>query len=202
MQAMLRLRSASALLSAPHSAVSSLFWLIKQKKLFTPKHAKCHKSLNSQNSLSPSLSVPPTTSPCSPATKLLVSPNPPIGRCFFPCKHFLLADTFMREACFYRLSLHQTRRKRSGNFSEKVCRTLFIISPVLLGLSTQFKNWYTVWRLLQHISRTKTHWVVLAHQSTSEGCTNITLTSQPQSRQSCSHLLWSLARTPGWEPLI
>ena len=83
---------------------------------------------------------------------------PPIRMCFFFCKHLLLADTSVREACFYRLSLHQTHRKRDSNVTKKACRTLFIISPVFLGLSTQFKNWYTVWRLLQHISWTKTHW--------------------------------------------
>ena len=70
--------SNSGLLGSPatHSAVSSLFWLTKQKKnrlhytLNTPhqtlydtiithsKHATCHKSLNSHNSLSLSPSLP------------------------------------------------------------------------------------------------------------------------------------------------
>ena len=68
---------------------------------------------------------------------------------FFACIHFLPADTFVREAHFYRLFLHQS--KRDGNVREKVWRTLFIVSPVLLGLSTQFKNWYIVSRLHQHI---------------------------------------------------
>ena len=34
--------------------------------------------------------------------------------------------------------------------AKKTWQTLFIVSPVLLGLATQFKNWYLVWRLHQH----------------------------------------------------
>ena len=49
-----------------------------------------------------------------------------------------LADTFVRKVCFF---LHQTCSKRDV---KKRWLTLFIITLVLLGLSTQFKNWYIV----------------------------------------------------------
>ena len=76
---------------------------------------------------------------------------PATGMCFFACKHFLLADTFARAARFYRFFLHQMRSKRDGNVSEKTWRTILIITPVLLGLSTQFKKLYIVWRPRQYI---------------------------------------------------
>ena len=57
---------------------------------------------------------------------------------FLACKHFLLADTFMTKASFYCFFLHQTRSKHDGNVHQKA---VFIISLVLLGLSTQFRNW-------------------------------------------------------------
>ena len=61
---------------------------------------------------------------------------PPIGMCFLACKHFLVADTFMTKARFYRFFLHQTQSKRDGNV-HKVWRTLFIVSPVLDAPSNQ-----------------------------------------------------------------
>ena len=55
---------------------------------------------------------------------------PPIGTCFLACKHFLLADTFVTNACFYRFFPHQTRSKRDGNVCKKAWWTVFIISLV------------------------------------------------------------------------
>ena len=60
---------------------------------------------------------------------------PPIGMCFLACKHFLVADTFMTKARFYRFFLHQTQSKRDGNVRKKAWRTLFIVSPVLVALA-------------------------------------------------------------------
>ena len=71
----------------------------------------------------------------------------------FACKHFLLAETFMREARLNRFFLHQMCNKRDGNVSENSCHTLFMVTLVLLGLSTQFENWYIVGKPLQHIGR-------------------------------------------------
>ena len=56
---------------------------------------------------------------------------PPVGICFLAFKHFLLADTFMKNARFYHFFLHQTQSKRDSNVCEKAWRTLFIVCPVL-----------------------------------------------------------------------
>ena len=63
--------------------------------------------------------------PCPPATKsrgflyhfvwLVWCLFPPIGTCFFACKHFLLADTLGTKSRFYRFFLHQTQSKCDGN---------------------------------------------------------------------------------------
>ena len=68
--------------------------------------------------------------------------------CFFVCKHFLLVGTFVREVRFDRLFLQQTWRRSLWKSVADI-----IVSPVLLGLSTRFKNWYIVWRPCKHISR-------------------------------------------------
>ena len=115
----------SSFLPVPHSAVSSLCWLTTQKKwlhytlnptlhntlTIHTKHAVCHKSLNSQNSLSllPSLLLPlfrPVTPTASPVPQL---PNHMV------CHHFVTGwcGTFFHNAC------------------EKAWWTLFTLSPVL-----------------------------------------------------------------------
>ena len=105
-----------------------------------------HKSLNSQNSLShrclyhitvchSSADIPPTTSPCSSATKSCglpyilwlvgVVPFSTNRNMFFACKHLLLAATFVTKACFYRF-LHQMRSKSDSNAQEKARQRLEI----------------------------------------------------------------------------
>lgn len=51
---------------------------------------------------------------------------------------------FHERSPFCGFFLHQTLSKRDCNVSEKAQRTLFIVSPVLIGLLTQFKNWNIV----------------------------------------------------------
>ena len=64
-------------------------------------------------------------------------------------------QTLSWKASFYCLFLQQTHSKHVDNVSEKARRTLFIVAPVLLDLSTQFKNWYIGCRLLQHIRQNR-----------------------------------------------
>ena len=116
MQAMPQLLPAA--LPDPHSAVSLLFWLIKQKKRIHSTLNTLHQTLHNTltihfTSLLLSLfpAAPPTTSVCSSATKSRVMPyHFVIGWCgafwhqkehvFFSCKHFLLANTFVTKARF------------------------------------------------------------------------------------------------------
>ena len=78
-------------------------------------------------------------------------------RNMFFCTQTLPACRHFREnRCFYHFFLHQMHSKRDDNVSEKVRWTLFIISPLLLGLSTQFKNWYI--GFYNTYSGTETHW--------------------------------------------
>ena len=97
------------------------------------KHALSHKSLNSQNSLSITVTAAVTLSP-SPLPQLPRVPQQPShvichiilwlvavvlfstnrNTFFFACKHFLLADTFVTKAHFYCFFLHQKQSKRDG----------------------------------------------------------------------------------------
>ena len=73
---------------------------------------------------------------------------------------------FLGEAHLYSFFLHQTCTTHDDTIQEKAWQKLFSRSPVLLGLSTQFKNWYMVWSLhLQHKLKLETHWgcVLLLH---------------------------------------
>ena len=72
------------------------------------KHAICHKSLNSQNSPSLSLSV----SPLASLRQLPVAHQP---------------NTFVTKARFYCFFLHQTQSKHDGNVREKAWQTLFFV---------------------------------------------------------------------------
>ena len=70
---------------------------------------------------------------------------------FFFCLQTLPAcGHFHERSPFWPFFLHQMHSKHYGNVCEKAWWTLFIISPVLIGLLTQFKNWYIVWRPHQH----------------------------------------------------
>ena len=109
---------------------------------------------------STTVTFPPTTSPCSSATKSRGLPYhfvigwcgaffPTIGKGvpqfwggFFACKHFLLGVTIVREAHFDCFFLLQTPANVTVMFARTW--TLLFISPVLLGLSTRCKKWYTV----------------------------------------------------------
>ena len=82
-----------------HNTLNTLHQMLHNTLTIHSKHAKCHKSLNSQNSLSLSLSLfcccPSHSFPCSSATNqitcfairfcdwLVWCLFPPIGMCFF-----------------------------------------------------------------------------------------------------------------------
>ena len=95
-------------------------------------HAKCHKSLKTRYLYHCHYYH---HCRCLSFSTMPISTNRKVG---IMC--FLLANTFVRKACFYCFFLHQTRR----NIRKKVWGTLFIVSLILLGLSIQFKNWYIV----------------------------------------------------------
>ena len=125
-----------------HSAVSSLLWPIKQKKrlhytlntlhqtlhntlTIHSKHAKCHKSLNSQ------YRCLYTDRRCLSIIRLRPSHN-----FLFLNNQICCLDTFVTKPCFYHFFLHQTQSKCDGN--EKVWRTLFTLSP---GFDVPVRVW-------------------------------------------------------------
>ena len=61
---------------------------------------------------------------------------------------------FENTSCLF-LSFVKSFVKCDGNVGKKVCCTLVMVSLVLLGLSTRFKNWCIVWRLLQYTSQNR-----------------------------------------------
>ena len=88
------------------------------------RHAKCHKSLNSQYRCLYRCLY--TDRCCLSFIHLRPSHNFP-----FLNNQTCCLDTFMTKARFYHFFLHQTQRKHDGNVREKVWRTLFTLRPVL-----------------------------------------------------------------------
>ena len=84
------------------------------------KHAKCHKSLNSQ----PRCLC--TNRRCLSFIRLCPSHN-----FLFLNNQTCCLETFVTKAHLYRFFLHQTQSKRDSNVREKAWRTLFTLSPVL-----------------------------------------------------------------------
>ena len=159
-----------------HYTLNTLHQKLHNALTIHSKHAKCHKSLNSQTSISLSLSLSLSLPQIPPVLQqpnhmvchvilwlvgvVLFSTNRKGSRTVF---FFLLANTTcLRTLCeksrFDHFFLHQTRSKRDGSVRKKAQWTLFIISLVLVGLSKQFKNCYIVWGPHQHIHRNWDSW--------------------------------------------
>ena len=104
------------------------------------KHAKCHKSLNSQ------YRCLYTDRRCLSIIRLRPSHN-----FLFLNNQTCCLDTFVTKARFYRFFLHQTQSKRDGNVHEKAWRTLF--APLFV---------HRLGRWAMYIYRFRFHFVVRA----------------------------------------
>ena len=107
-------------LSKKPTPLSTLHQTLHNTLTIHSKHAKCHKSLNSQ------YRCLYTDRRCLSIIRLRPSHN-----FLFLNNQTCCLDTFVTKACFYRFFLHQTQSKRDGNVREKAWRTLFTLSPVL-----------------------------------------------------------------------
>ena len=103
-----------------HYTLSTLNLTLHNTPTIHSKHAKCHKSLNSQ------YRCLYTDRRCLSIIRLRPSHN-----FLFLNNQTCCLDTFVTKARFYRFFLHQTQSKRDGNVREKEWRTLFTLSPVL-----------------------------------------------------------------------